>query len=90
MFVNPFQRKRDNILESFSLSVHVVLCGLYLVKAVYYGEDVSSMLESLPVLNVIENILIVGPLSIVVIIAVLSVVIKVAFGLKRCALVLSR
>jgi hypothetical protein len=90
MFVNPFQRKRDNILESFSLSAHVVLCGLYLVKAVYYGEDVSSMLESLPVLNVIENILIVGPLSIVVIIAVLSVVIKVAFGLKRCALVLSR
>ena len=84
MFVNPFQRKRDNLLESFSLSVHVVLCGLYLVKAVYYGLDVSSMVISLPVLNVIENILIISPLSIVVIVFIFSIVIKLAFGLKHC------
>ena len=84
MFVNPFKRKRDNLLESFSLSMHVVLCGLYLVKAVYYGQDVSSIVISLPMLNVIENILIISPLSIVVISFIFSVVIKLGIGLKHC------
>ena len=85
MFVNPFRKNRDNLLESFSLSMHVILCGLYLLKSVYYGQDVSSMVISLPVLNVIENILIISPLSIVMIIFVFSLVIKLAFGLKHCA-----
>jgi hypothetical protein len=35
MFVYPFQRKSDNVLESFSLGTHVVLCGLTLIKALY-------------------------------------------------------
>ena len=87
MFVNPFQRTRDNVLESFSLSIHVVLCGMYLVKALYYGEEYSS---SLLVLNVIENILIVTPLSIVMIIVIFAIVIKFVFGIKLCVSVLIR
>ncbi len=89
MLVNPFQRKRDNILESFSLGTHVVLCGLTLIKALYYGEDYSFS-ESFPVLNVIENILIVAPLSIIMIVIILSIAIKLVFGLKLCILFLIR
>ncbi len=89
MLVNPFQRKRDNVLESFSLGTHVILCGLTLIKALYYGEDYSFS-ESFPVLNVIENILIVAPLSIIVILVILSIAIKLVFGLKLCVLFLIR
>ena len=89
MLVNPFQRKRDNVLESFSLGTHVVLCGLTLIKALYYGEDYSFK-ESFPVLNVIENILIVAPLSIIMIVVILSIAIKLVFGIKLCVLFLIR
>ena len=89
MLVNPFQRKRDNVLESFSLGTHVVLCGLTLIKALYYGEE-YSFTESFPVLNVIENILIVAPLSIIMIVVMLSIAIKLALGLKLCILFLIR
>ncbi len=89
MLVNPFQRKRDNVLESFSLGTHVVLCGLTLIKALYYGEE-YSFTESFPVLNVIENILIVAPLSIIMILVILSIAIKLVFGIKLCVLFLIR
>ena len=88
--VYPFQRKRDNILESFSLGTHVVLCGSTLIKAVYYGEDFSSFSKTLPVLNVIENILTVAPLSIIMIVVIFSLAIKLVFGLKLCVSVLIR
>ena len=90
MLVNPFQIKRDNVLESFSLGTHVVLCGLTLIKALYYGEDYSSFSERFPVLNVIENIVIVAPLSIIMIVVILSIAIKLVFGLKVCVLFLIR
>ncbi|CAB4003066.1 Hypothetical predicted protein [Paramuricea clavata] len=86
----PFQRKRDNVLESFSLGTHVVLCGSTLIKALHYGEDYSSFSKSLPVLNVIENILIVAPLSIIMIVVIFSLAIKLVFGLKLCVSVLIR
>ena len=89
MLVNPFQRKRDNVLESFSLGTHVVLCGLTLIKALYYGEDYSFS-ESFPVLNVIESILVVAPLSIIMIVVMLSIAIKLVLGLKLCILFLIR
>jgi hypothetical protein len=89
MFVNPFQRKSDNVLESFSLGTHVVLCGSTLIKALYYGED-SSFSNRLPVLNVIENILIVAPLSVIMIVVVVSIAIKLVFGLKLCVSVVIR
>jgi hypothetical protein len=84
MFVYPFQRKSDNVLESFSLRTHVVLCGLTLIKALYYGENYSSFSNRLPLLDVIENILIVGPLSVIVIVVIVSIAIKLVFGLKLC------
>ena len=84
MFVYPFERKRDNVLESFSLGSHVVLCGLTLIKALYYGED-YSFTKSLPVLNVVETVLVVAPLLVVIILVIFCLIIKFAFRLKVCA-----
>ena len=81
--VYPFQRKRDNILESFSLGTHAVLCGLALIKAIYYGEDFAFS-KSQPVLNVIENVLVIAPLSVVLIFVIFYIVVKFASGLKIC------
>ena len=89
MFVYPFERKRDNVLESFSLGSHVVLCGLTLIKALYYGED-YSFTKSLPVLNVVETVLAVAPLLVVIILVIFCLIIKFAFRLKVCATVLVR
>ena len=87
MVVNPFQRKLDNLLESSSLSVHVILCGSTLIKAFYSGED-SSFSKSLPILNIVEDVLIVGPITIIAILVVFSIAIKLASGLKRCVFIL--
>ena len=87
MFVNPFQRKRDNVLESFSLATHVIICGLTLVKALHYGED-FPVSKSLSVLNVIENTLIIAPLFTIAIAVIFSMIIKLVFGLKFCVSVL--
>ena len=76
MFVNPFQKKRDNILESFSLGTHVVLCGFTLIKALYYGENFTLLSNSSSVLNVIENVLVIAPMSVIVLFVLVSVVIK--------------
>ena len=87
MVVNPFQRKLDNLLESSSLSVHVILCGSTLIKAFYSGED-NSFSKSLPILNIVEDVLIVGPISIIAILVVFSIAIKLASGLIRCVFIL--
>ena len=87
MFVNPFQRKRDNVLESFSLATHVIICGLTLVKALHYGED-FPVSKSLSVLNVIENTLIIAPLFTIAIAVIFSMIIKLVLGLKFCVSVL--
>ena len=82
--VYPFQKKRDNILESFSLGTHVILCGLALVKAFYYGEDYSFS-KSQPALNVIENVFVIAPLSVVLIFVAFYIIMKLASGLKACS-----
>ena len=87
MVVNPFQRKLDNLFESLSLSVHVILCGSTLIKAFYSGED-NSFSNIFPVLNMIEDVLIVGPISIIAILIIFSVAIKLASGIKRCVFIL--
>ena len=87
MVVNPFQRKLDNLLESSSLSVHVILCGSTLIKALYSGED-NSFSNIFPVLNIVEDVLIVGPISIIAILIIFSIAIKLASGIKRCVLIL--
>ena len=87
MVVNPFQRKLDNLLESSSLSVHVILCGSTLIKALYSGED-NSFSNIFPVLNIVEDVLIVGPISIIAILIIFSIAIKLASGIKRCVFIL--
>ena len=87
MVVNPFQRKLDNLLESSSLSVHVILCGSTLIKALYSGED-NSFSRSLSILNVVEDVLIVGPISIIAILVIFSIAIKLASCMKRCVFIL--
>ena len=79
MFVNPFQRQHENVLESFSLGTHVILCGSTLIKALYNGEDSSSLPNSFPLLNLIENVLIIAPLSIIMIFLISSIIIKLLF-----------
>ena len=59
-FVYPFQRKRDSILESFSLAAHVVLCGSTLIKALYFGKEYSFS-KIFPLLKWIKHVLIVAP-----------------------------
>ena len=87
MVVNPFQRKLDNLLESSSLSVHVILCGSTLIKAFYSGED-NSFSKSLPILNLIEDVFIVGPISFIAILIIFSVAIKLASCMKCCVFIL--
>ena len=87
MVVNPFQRKLDNLLESSSLSVHVILCGSTLIRAFYSGEN-NSFSKSLPILNIVEDVFIVGPISIIAILIIFSIAIKLASGIKRCAFIL--
>ena len=82
-FVYPFQRKRDNVLESFSLGAHVVLCGTTLIKTLYFGEEYSFS-KSLPLLWWTENVLIIAPLSIIMIVIILFIVARLAFCLKFC------
>ena len=89
-FVNPFQKKRDNILESFSLGTHVVLCGLTLIKALYYGEDFTLLSNSSSVLNVIENVLIIAPMSFIVTCVLVSIVIKLVSKLLLCLVKICR
>ena len=41
VYVRPFQKSKDNLIESLSLSVLIVLCGLTMIKVLYYGEGSS-------------------------------------------------
>ena len=79
--VYPFQRKRDNVLETLSLGTHVVLCALNLIKALYYGED-DSFQNRFPALGVFESVLVVAPLSVVIIAGIICILVKFAFILK--------
>ena len=88
-FVHPFQRKRDNILETFSLGAHVVLCASNLIKAFYYGEDYSFS-KRLPVLNVVESLLVVAPLSVIIIVVIICIIVNCAFACKFCVFLFIR
>jgi hypothetical protein len=90
MFVNPFQIKRYNVIESLSLATHVVLCASTLIKALQYGEDDTSYSKSLPVLKVIETTIVIAPLSIILIVVIFSIVVKLVCGVKLCVSLLVR
>ena len=89
MFVHPFQRKFDNVVETISLGTHVLLCGLILIKSLYYGEDFSFQ-NNFPFLNVVENILIIAPFFLVIIVIILCLLVKLVSVLQFCVLLLRR
>ena len=65
LVVKPFKRQCDNILETFSLGILIILCGFTYVKAINNGGDEAALnlyphLYSL--ISIIEAILIVTPL----------------------------
>ena len=87
MSVNPFHSRRDNVLESFSLAIHVLLCGTtYANACTFYGDSFFNF--ALP--NFIENILIVLPLAIVILVIIFSIVVKILSSLVSFVLVLIR
>ena len=83
MLVFPFQTKRDNIVESIFLAIHVILCGITLVKTLYHEEGNGSYnAEKLLALDAIRDIIILSPMFIILMAVVLSLVIKISNGLK--------
>ena len=85
VFVNPFKRKRDNVLETFSLGAHILLCGSTLIKTLFYGKDISYS-KCLSLLSTFESVLVVAPFSLIAVVVVLSIAIKLLVGLKICTL----
>ena len=87
MYIKPFTRPRDNAIEALSLSTLTVLCGFTLIKNLYYGEDMSSLSDSLNlirVFNKLENIVVVAPLVILMFIVILSVLGKLLLLIQKC------
>ncbi|CAB4003067.1 Hypothetical predicted protein, partial [Paramuricea clavata] len=85
MYVKPFINQRDNLLEALSLGALIILSGFSLIKAMYYGEDLSyssSNLSLLKQFNLIENIFIVTPLVVILVIVSLSLLLKLIICLR--------
>ena len=86
-YIKPFTRPCDNAIESLSLSILTVLCGLTLIKSLYNGEDVSSSSEDpglLNYFNTFENIVVVAPLVFLVFLVVLSVLGRLFLLVRKC------
>ena len=86
MYFKPFIRPRDNAIETLSLSTLTILCGLTLIKSLYYGEDVSLMSDSLGLLNFLnwlENAAVVAPLAILVFILVLATFARLLYVVRK-------
>ena len=93
MYVKPFKSQRDNVLEALSLGTLIILSGFSLIKAMYYGEDLSyssSNVSLLRLFNLIENILIVIPLVVLMVIIVVSILLKLTICLRVSVNALSR
>jgi hypothetical protein len=87
MYIKPFTRPCDNAIEALSLSTLTVLCGFTLIKNLYYGEDMSSLSDSLNLIHVfnkLENIVVVAPLVILMFIVILSVLGKLLLLIRKC------
>ena len=69
LHVRPFRKRWENFLETASLTTLVAFCGFTLVKALYRGEDYSSLYTNstfMYSLNIIESTLIIAPLAVIV------------------------
>ena len=76
LYVKPFKRPSDNIMEMLSLSILVILSGITHIKAIYDGTDKSAQDVNPQLFNVIstiETVLIVAPLSVSLLIVISTV-----------------
>ncbi|XP_046849287.1 uncharacterized protein LOC124442832 [Xenia sp. Carnegie-2017] len=86
-YAKPFVNPRDNVIESFSLSVHVILCSLILVKCVYYGEDLSPSSDSQSIIrlfDMIQNFLVITPVIILMLVLLLSIFGRLLIVIRKC------
>jgi hypothetical protein len=92
MYVRPFHKSLDNLLETISLGTHVVLCGLTMIKSLCYDSEVSSTsnFSLLKVFNLVENILIVLPMAIISFVVLFSLLIRLIFGIRNFLQFVSR
>lgn len=86
LYVKPFRKRWENFLETASLATLVAFCGFTLVKALYRGEDYSSLYTNstfMYSLNIFESVLIILPLAVIVfaVFILLSVKLVRLFGI---------
>ncbi|XP_046848069.1 uncharacterized protein LOC124441649 [Xenia sp. Carnegie-2017] len=86
-YVKPFVNPRDNVIESISLFCHVILCGLTLIKCIYYGEDLSPSSNSqniFPSFDMIQNVLLITPIAILMLVLILSIFGRLLIVIQKC------
>ena len=75
--VKPLKRPSDNIMETLSLGILIIICGFTYVKAIYNGGD-EAALDLYPhlysLISIIETVLIVTPLLVSLLVIFCSVV----------------
>ena len=85
--VKPFKKRWENNLETASLSILVIFCGLTLVKTLYRGEDYSSLYTNstfMTSVNILESALIISPLAVIFAVALILLIIRFILFLVRC------
>ena len=85
VLVKPFKNASDNVLETLSLVMLIIISGFSLIKSIYYGEDLDSSSKSLlNMINVIENVLIVFPVALILSLVMLSILFKLVMVFRLC------
>ena len=77
VLVKPFESAIDNVLETLSLVMLIIISGFNLIKSIYYGEDLDSGSKSLlNKVSLIENVLIILPVAFILLLVMLSILLK--------------
>ena len=85
VLVKPFKSASDNVLETLSLVMLIIISGFSLIKSIYYGEDLDSGSRSLlNMINVIENALIIFPVALILSLVMLSIILKLVMVFRLC------
>ena len=90
IYIRPFQSVHQNLIATLSLFSIVIICALSLLKAMYHGEDCSSLSESkflLKASDIAINALVVIPAAVLAILVFtvlfVELVHKIIIILKR-------
>ncbi|CAB4028405.1 Hypothetical predicted protein [Paramuricea clavata] len=85
VLIKPFKSASDNVLETLSLAVLIIISGFSLIKSIYYGEDSDSSSKALlHMINVIENVLIIFPVALILSLVMLSILLKLVMVFRLC------